>query len=102
MNLIVDEEKLKLINLKTEIGQSSMDLDPHKEEEELTKQNDIVKKEINRIQKKNLKMTKQSKFKRDLLDWEKDEIFDLSSQRVGIGRDAEADPLFLDLKQIRL
>lgn len=68
MRLIVEEEKLQLETLQTQIAESSNKLEPLKEKPDFDKLNDLLKKEIDRTQK-NLKFTKQSKFKRDLDDW---------------------------------
>lgn len=80
MGLIVEEEKIQLDELKEMIDASAQGLDSLKELEEFTKQNDILKKELERVQL-NLKTTKQSKFRRDLADFEKNQVFDLTIRR---------------------
>lgn len=59
--------------------QSSSDLDPFKNDEEFNKPKNLVKKEIDRVLK-NLKPPNSLNSK-SLLDWEKNEIFDLYSQK---------------------
>lgn len=80
MRLIVEEEKAQLINIQAQIEESAHGLEALKHLEEFTKQNDMLKKEIEKTQL-NLKITKQSKFKRDIADFEKDEVFDLTVRR---------------------
>ena len=80
MALIVEEEKLQLLSIQQEIKTSSEGLDELKDEEEFVKQNEQLKKDIEKVQL-NLKITKQGKFKRDLIDFEKGEIFDLTTRR---------------------
>lgn len=80
MGLIVEEEKAQLIDIKAQIEESARGLEIFKHLDEFTKQNDMLKKEIEKTQL-NLKITKQSKFKRDIADFERDEIFDLTIRR---------------------
>lgn len=80
MTLIVEEEKIQLTELRELIEESAKNLDLMKEDEEFVKQNEYLKKEIEKAQK-NLKATKQSKYRRDLLDFEKQQVFDLTIRR---------------------
>ena len=80
MALIVEEEKTQLIELRALIEESAKTLDSLKEEEEFNRQNENLKKEIEKVQK-NLKTTKQSKYRRDLLDFESGQVFDLTIRR---------------------
>lgn len=77
MGLIVDEEKTQLTTIHERIEESARSLETFKNCDEFTKQNEILKKEIEKAQL-NLKITKQGKFQRDLADFEKDEVFDLT------------------------
>lgn len=77
MRLIVEEEKLQLKTIQDEIESIRGKLEPLKEQEDFEKHNDLLKKEVERVQR-SLKNTKQSKFQRDLTDWSKGEIFDLN------------------------
>lgn len=74
------QEKLQLDELTTLISDSSLGLEPFKDTEEFLWQNEIAKKEVEKTQH-NLKVTKQPKFRHDLNDWEKGEIFDLTIHR---------------------
>lgn len=80
MKLIVEEEKDQLALLQTQILESSEKLEPLKKNPDFDRLNDILKKEIDKTQK-NVKLTKQNKFRRDLDDWAKGEIFDLTTSR---------------------
>lgn len=80
MTLIVEEEKIQMTELKNKIEESAKGLDLFKEEEEFSKQNDLLKKEIEKAQQ-NFKATKQSKYKRDTQDFERDQAFDLTIRR---------------------
>lgn len=80
MKLIVEEEKLQASELQSQIEASLQQLEPFKDQLEFEKQNEILKKEVIKTQK-NLRHTKQSKFQRDLDDWAKGEIFDLTKIR---------------------
>lgn len=77
MRLIVEEEKDQLTSLQIQIQETSEKLEPLKDNPDFERLNDFLKKEVDRTQK-NLKITKHNKFKRDLDDWAKGEIFDLS------------------------
>lgn len=63
---------MQLIELTKLNEESSTGLDPFKESEEFQKQNEFLRKEVEKIQH-NLKITKQSKFRRNLNNWEKGE-----------------------------
>lgn len=76
MRLIVEEEKDQLISLQQQIDISGSKLEPFKDSAEFGKLKDTLKKEVDKTQR-NLKITKQSKFKRDLDDWARGNIFDL-------------------------
>ena len=80
MMLIVEEEKLQLVELNEQITESAATLNLMKEEEEFDKQNELLKKEIDRARRA-LKITKQSKYRRDTLDFETDQISDLTIRR---------------------
>lgn len=80
MTLIVEEEKIQLAELRTMIEESAKGLDSMKEDEEFTRQNDFLKKEMEKAQR-SLKTTKQSKYRRDTLDFENDQAFDLTIRR---------------------
>lgn len=77
MKIIVEEEKIQLGELAAAIAESSTGLDPFIGHVEFQKLNDTLKKEIEKTQQ-TLKAMKQSKFRRDLGDWERGEIFDLT------------------------
>lgn len=72
--------KAQLIDIQAKIEESARGLETFKDLEEFTKQNDMLKKEIEKTQL-NLKITKQSKFKRDIADFERDKVFDLTVRR---------------------
>lgn len=80
IKLIVEEDKLQLVELQVQIDESLKKLEPFNGKQEFDKYNEILKKEVNKVQR-NLKLTKQSKFQRNVEDWEKREIFDLSNSR---------------------
>lgn len=80
MGLIVKEVKAQLVDIQTQIEESARGLEALKHLEEFSKRNDMLKKEIEKTQL-NLKITKQSKFKRDIADFEKEEVFDLTVRR---------------------
>lgn len=82
MKLIVEEEKDPLVLLQTQILESSGILEPLEENPDFNKFNNIMKKEFDKTQKY-LKIAKQNKFKRDLDDWAKGEIFDLTTRGGG-------------------
>lgn len=76
----MEDEKIQMAELKNMIEESARGLDLMKEEEEFTRQNEFLKKEIEKVQQ-NLKTTKQSKYRRDTLDFERDQAFDLTARR---------------------
>lgn len=63
-----------MLTIQTQIEESRAKLEPFKEKPEFEKLNDLLK-EIDKVQK-NVKVTKQYKFKKDLDDWAKGKIFD--------------------------
>lgn len=81
MRLIVEEENIQLKSIQEQIQESTRGLETFKDCEEFAKQNEILKKEIEKTQL-NLKITKQGKFCRDPADFEKDEVFDLTTRRA--------------------
>lgn len=76
MKLIVEEEKEQLTALEQQITLSGSKLEPLKESAEFGRLNEILK--VDKTQR-NLKFTKQSKFKCDLDDWARGDIFDLTT-----------------------
>lgn len=80
MGLIVQEEKLQLISIQQQIQVSAQGLEELKDQEEFTRQNYQLKKEIEKAQL-NLKITKQGKYRRDVADFKKNKIFDLTIHR---------------------
>lgn len=74
MKLIVTEEEAQLSDLREELENSAKLLEPYKLDPDFEKNYEFIKKEIERIQK-NLKHTKQEKFRKNLADWESGEIF---------------------------
>lgn len=80
MGLIVQEEKLQLISIQQQIQVSAQGLEQLKDQEEFTRQNYQLKKEIEKAQL-NLKITKQGKYRRDVADFKKNKIFDLTIHR---------------------
>lgn len=70
MRLIVEEEKAQLITIQAQIEERARGLEALKHFEEFIKQNDNLKKETEKTQL-NLKITKKSKFKPDIADFEK-------------------------------
>lgn len=89
MALIVEEEKTQLIELRDQTEESDKNLDLLKEDEEFTRQNENLKKEIEKAQNF-FKITKQSKYRRDLLDFEKGQIFALTICRGRSGSSRRA------------
>lgn len=78
MRLIVDEEKIQLTTIQEQIEESARGLVALKDIEAFTKQNDILKKEIEKVQL-NLKITKVNLDA--TADFDKDEVFDLTIRR---------------------
>lgn len=74
MKIIVLEEETQLEEIKGELEISAKALEPHKNEPDFEKNNEFNKKEIERIQK-NLKHTKQEKFRQNIIDFEGGDIF---------------------------
>lgn len=71
MKLIIQKESRQLADLKNQIEESTKLLEPHacqiQDKPEFGRHNELLKKEIDKVQK-NLRLTKQSKFKPDLDD----------------------------------
>lgn len=65
------------MTLQIQIDEDRAKLEPFKDKSEFEKFNTLLKKEIDKVQR-NLKVTKQSIYKRHLDDWAKGEIFDLT------------------------
>lgn len=80
MRVIIEEEKRQLVELKAQIEESAISLEPHSDKPDFFKLNELLKKEIEKVQK-NLKLTKQSKFQRDLDDWATGDVFDYTVNR---------------------
>lgn len=80
LKLIVDEEEAQLEEIRVELDASAKSLEPFKQDPEFDKNNEYIKKEIERIQK-SLKHSKQEKFRQNLADWESGDIFDPTIQR---------------------
>lgn len=80
MRLIVEEEKLQLVELSDQIDESTKALGPFKDKLEFIKYDDLLKKEMEKNSKKP-KLTKQQKFKCYLDNWSKDQNFDLTKVR---------------------
>lgn len=80
MRLIVEEEFVQLGEIQTEIDISAQLLEPFTQDQESEKRNESLKKEVERTQK-NLRINKQEKFKQNIADWEKDDVFDPTLQR---------------------
>lgn len=75
LRMIVNEEELQLEEIRIEIDNSVKLLEPFKSDPNFDKSNDLLKKEVERTQKY-LKASKQEKFKQNLADWEREDIFD--------------------------
>lgn len=80
MKLTVDEERAKLEEIQTELDESRKALEPFLDEPDFEKGNDTLRKEIEKVQK-HLRTTKQQKFRQNLDDWEKGEVFDFTIHR---------------------